>query len=80
MGLSVSTTEVSRRTNFEACPRRCLTQGGVRTVGAQEMDFTGLNEAAIGGVFSPCLAGNKTSESGGNVGALFGVGAKVACR
>jgi hypothetical protein len=53
VGLSVSATEMSRRTNFEACPRRSLTQGGVRTVGAQEMDFTGLNETAIWVVFSP---------------------------
>ena len=80
MGLSISATRASGRTDSEACPRRCPTQGGVRTVGAQEMDFTGLNETAIGAVFSPCLAGNKTSESGGNVGARFGVGAKVVCR
>ena len=40
-------------TDCWACPRRRLTQGGVRTVGAQEMDFTGLNETAIWAVFSP---------------------------
>jgi len=44
------------------------------------MDFTGLNETALWAVFSPSLAGNKTSESGGNVGKRFGVGAKVVCR
>jgi hypothetical protein len=53
VGLSVSGPEVSGRTDSEACPRRCLSQGGVRTVGAQEIDFTGLNETAIEGVFSP---------------------------
>ena len=31
--------ELDGRTNPETCPRRCLSQGGARTVGAQEMDF-----------------------------------------
>ena len=52
MGASISGTEVSGRTDSEPCPGRRLSHGGVRTVGAQEMDFTGLNETAIGGVFS----------------------------
>jgi len=53
VGLSISATEASGGTDSEACPRRCLTQGGVRSVGAQETDFTGLNETAIWAVFSP---------------------------
>jgi hypothetical protein len=38
---------------LKLAPRRGLSQGDLRTVGAQEIDFTELNETAIGGVGSP---------------------------
>jgi hypothetical protein len=74
----ISATEVSDRTDSEAYTRRCLTPGGVRTVGAREMRFAGRN--ASWSVFGPELAGNKTRASAGNVAARFAVGAKVVCR
>lgn len=74
----LGTSEVSGRTDSEGYPRRGLTPGGGRTVGAREMHFAGLHTSWA--VFSPELAGNKASASAGNVAARFAVGAEVVCR